>query len=55
MKFGGQLGVDEGALGSAVAVQPGPLHGVGLGAIGTKGHVVSVTGPFAAKVTRHGT
>ncbi len=55
VKLGGQLAVDAGTLGSD-AVQPAPpLHGVGLGAIGANGHVVSVTGPFAASFTLHGT
>lgn len=35
-------------------MQPGPLHGVGLGAAGASGHVVSVTGPLAASFVRHG-
>ena len=56
MKFGGQLAVDVGTLGSDVALQPGPLlHGVGLGAGDASGHAVSVTGPFAASFMRHGT
>lgn len=56
MKFGGQLAVEAGTLGSDVAVQPGPaLHGVGLGGVGASGHAVSVTGPFAASFTLHGT
>ena len=52
---GGQLAVDAGTVGSADAVQPSPLHGVGLGAIGAKGHAANVTGPLAASAVRHGT
>ena len=54
MKLGGQLAVDAGAVGSAVAVQPIPLHGVGLGALGAGGHDINVTRP-PANVVRHGT
>ena len=54
LKFGGQLAVDAGIVGSAVAVQPTSLHGVGLASGGANGHVVNVTGP-PANVVRHGT
>jgi hypothetical protein len=55
VKLGGQLAVDAGAVGSAVTVQPTPLHGVGLGALGAGGHDINVTGPAAANAVRHGT
>jgi hypothetical protein len=53
VKFGGQLGDDDGAVGSGAGVHDA-AHGVGFGAIVAAGQIVSVAGPVAASVVRQG-
>jgi hypothetical protein len=53
LKFGGQLGDDDGAVGSAAGVHDA-AHGVGSGAMVAAGQIVSVAGPVAASGVRQG-